>query len=150
MGKFFHLVDFFSFFPIPHTLESQTFSELYEKYELSVKQIAERVGVSKSTVLKKLKEGDTSLRSTRESLTNSKNYRSPNPPYGFKVVEGRLVENRAEIRICRKIIEMREKGASFNAISQLLREKGLKNRKQTLYWCHKHLKRIYNYWKEKL
>ena len=150
LRKNFYFIDFFNFYPLPCGVKSKTFTELYEKYKLSTKQIAERIGVSKTTVLTKLKKSGISSRGTSESLTHPENYRSSNPPFGFRVIDGRLVENKQEIRICRKVIRMKNEGLSFSAISHHLVKEGIKNRKKTTYWCHKQIKRIYNYWKGKL
>jgi len=150
MCEISQILDFFSLFSAPCKLESHKFSELYEKHKLSLKQISEKMGVSKATVLKKLKGSNFSRRDKGEAQTNPKNYRSPNPPFGFKVTDSRLVECKPEIRICRKVLALRNEGHSFRAISKILTNTGFKNRKNTTYWCHKQLKRIYNHWKEKL
>ncbi len=150
MCEISQILDFFSLFPVPCKLESHKFSELYEKHKLSLKQISEKMGVSKNTVLKKLKGSYISRREKGEAQTNPKNYRSPNPPFGFKVVDGRLVENKSEIRICKKVLVLSDEDHSFRAISKILTDEGFKNRKNTTYWCHKQLKRVYNHWKEKL
>ena len=150
MCEISQILDFFSLFPVPCKLETRTFSELYKKHKLSLKQISEKMGVSKTTVLEKLKSAGVDRREKGESQTNSRNYRSHNPPFGFKVIEGRLVECKPEIRICRKVLALRDESHSFRAISKTLADEGFKNRKNTTYWCHKQLKRIYNHWKEKL
>ncbi len=145
-----YLVDIFNFYSIPTKLDPDYFSKLYDKYQFSLKQISEKMGVSKSTVLEKIRQAQTPTRNLKYSLTNPKNYRAPNPPFGFRVVDGRLVENKREIQLCRKIIEMSDDGLSFNAIAKYFESKELKNRKNTNYWCHKSLKKFYNYWKTKL
>ena len=141
----FYLVDLFSFFSIPYKLNNNLFCTLYQKHQLSMKQIAEKTGVSKSTVLSRLK-AEGVLTRNKSSSSNPMNYRSPNPPFGYRVVDGRLVKNPLEVRICKKIIELKNNNLNFNAIAKKLEDEGLKNRRGSILWRSSFVGNIYKKW----
>ena len=78
---------------------------MYLKRGLSAAQVAERLGISKTAVLEKLHslgiQGDASV---GERMTNPKNYRASVVPYGYRKVDGQLVTNKKEMRICRLVV----------------------------------------------
>ena len=41
-----------------------------------------------------------------ERMTNPKNYRASVVPYGYRKVDGQLVTNKKEMRICRLVVQL--------------------------------------------
>ena len=73
---------------------------MYLEEGLSASQLAEALGVSKSHIISRLrKEGIGNGK--RGRMTNPSNYRHYNPAYGWKVKDGVLMPNKAELKICR-------------------------------------------------
>ncbi len=149
LNKNSHFIDFISFFSIPSKIDNELFCSLYKKHQLSARQIAEKIGVCKATVLKRLKESNVSCRKKGAS-SNLQNYLCSNPPFGFKVVDGRLTKNPLEVRICRKIVDMKNKGYSFIAIGQTLEKEGFKNRRGSISWHNTFVGKVYNRWYKKV
>lgn len=121
---------------------------MYLTEGLSAKQIAERLDVSKAFVLERLhKEG---IRKSKGRMTNPKNYRCNTPPYGWKVKDGKLVPNKSELKICRRVVALVRQARSYTSIAKELTNLGYKNRKGKVYWDHSSVINIFNRWKEKL
>ena len=102
---------------------------LYFNQGLSAAQIAEKFDVSKAVVIGWIKRLETPrLRKGRS--TNPENYRHHNPPYGFKVRGKKLVTNRAEIEICRPVVELiSRQSLGIRETGRELARRGFKNRK---------------------
>ncbi len=146
-----YLVDFIKITTNPKLLEPQEIRDLYLNKGLSAGQLASHFGVSKSFVLARLhsmgiREGLNAGRST-----NPENYRCHVAPYGYQVRDGKLVTNKAELRICRLVVElMARQGLSAYLTARELERRGIKNRAGGKTWDRKTLNRIYERWKEKL
>jgi len=115
---------------------------------LSMRQISERLGTSKTWIIDELKKHNIKVPHTGR-MTNAENYRHNTAPFGWRVQNGQLSPCQKQQRVCRLVVQWREEGFSFNAIANKLREKSFKNGKGTLYWDHKATKKIFENWKQK-
>lgn len=73
--------------------------------KLSSVQIPRKLNVSKSTILSILHRLDLRVEAQAGRINNPENYRVRNPPYGYRIQDGRLVLNKSEIRVCRLVLE---------------------------------------------
>jgi hypothetical protein len=116
---------------------------------LSLKQIADRLGTSKTWVVEKLQNIGVEIPKVGR-MTNPDNYRHHIPPFGFQNKNGRLIPYRKQQHTCRLVVRGKKVEAmSFNAIAKILINEGHLNGKGGLYWDHKAVKRIYENWKDK-
>ena len=82
---------------------------------------------------------------------NPKNYRRPNAPFGFSIKNSTLVPNKAEIRVCRAVVElMGRKKFSATATGKELQARGFKNRAGRTNWDHTTVISIFKRWNKKL
>ena len=88
-------------------------TSLYLQEGFSVQQIADKIGVSKTTILNRLHSLD--IRKKNRIMTNPKNYRMPIAPYGFQRVNNQLVPLKKEIKICR-IVRSEDNFIRFNKL----------------------------------
>ena len=123
---------------------------MYLDEYLSAKQIAEKLGISKSTALKQIHKSGLKKSPKKGCMTDPKNYRFHTAPYGFSIKGGRLVPNTAELRICRRVVNLIRKGLTYRAVSFELANLGFKNREKKVFWDHSTVIRIYKRWNEKL
>lgn len=121
---------------------------MYLDEGLSAKQIAENLGVSKTYILDQLHAENVSGRSGR--MTNPKNYRHNTPPYGWKIKEGKLIPNKSELKICRRVVTLVRQGNSYNAVAKQLTKLQIKARSGEARWDHSTIISIYKRWNEKL
>lgn len=116
-----YLTDFIQISYYAKLINLDQIRELYLNDGLSAAQIARQLGVAKSSILARLhslgiREGVTAGRST-----NPGNFRSPVAPYGYEVRDGKLVASKAELRICRTVVDLiGQKGFSANAVAKEL------------------------------
>ena len=142
-------VDSIQFIPKPYKQKPAFYSDLYLKEGLSAAQIAQRIGCSKTTVLERLRKQGISNGSGRR--TNPKNFRLHHPPFGFSKLEGSLVPNKAEMRICRLVVELRDRQKmSTRETAEELMRREIRNRRGVVYWTHVAVGRIFNQWKGKI
>lgn len=132
-------------------LNPEEIKRLYLKGRLSTAQIAIHYGVSKSAIISWLDKLKISPGTTVGSKTNPENYRHHNPPYGYKVQGGKLILNKAELKICRLVVELigRKKFGNRETARELNRQ-GLKNRSGKVSWSHNTIRQIFNRWKNKV
>ena len=143
------LVDNIEFLTKPHAQNSDFYRNLYLTEGLSAAQIGERIGCSKTAVLQQLRE--QGIRNGSGRRTDPENYKLYDPPYGFSKKNGRLVPNKAEMRVCRIVVNLRDsQGKSMRAIGKHLEELGLKNRKGLVSWTHGTVGRIFERWQGKI
>jgi predicted ArsR family transcriptional regulator len=110
----------------PTAVNSTLLADLYERQGLSVAQIADRLGIAKSTALVLLKKAE--VRRNRLQGRTSENYRLRSP-YGWHVVRGKLTRNRHETRAVKLAQELRwEQGLGVRAIARELTAQGFRNR----------------------
>ncbi len=146
-----YLVDFIKKTFSAKLLNLEEIRNLYVNQSLSAVQIARHFGVAKSVIIVRLhslgiREGVNSARST-----NPQNYRCRIPPYGFSIRAGKLVPNKAELRVCRAIVELIDRqGKSANWTGQELGRRGYKNRAGRTTWDHSTIRSIFKRWKNKL
>ena len=62
-------------------------------------------------------------------------------PYGFNVIDGKLIENPSEQTVIRQILFLKDKGHSYNSIAEQLNKDGYKTKKGS-NWSHVQVKRI--------
>jgi hypothetical protein len=146
-----YLYDFIRICYSGKQLNPEEITRLYVKERLSAAQISNRYGVAKSVIVSWLTRLAIAPGTNVGSKTNPNNYRHHNPPYGYKVQDGKLVLNKAELKICRLIVELiaRRKFSNRAAARELIKQ-GLKNRSGKLSWSHHMVQQIFNRWKNKV
>jgi hypothetical protein len=136
------LPDSFSFTPIKKFHEPSDVEKIKNFYindGLTSREISAKMGICKTTVLKRLKELAVS--------TQPKSHRGK-PPFGFSYHAGNLVINTAEAKICSEISKLRSKAkpTSYREIAKLFQLKQLKRRSGSTKWDHDSIRKIFNYW----
>ncbi len=128
-------------FVAPKRLDNTTLREKYLSGNLSAAQIGEEFGLSKQTVLGRLRQAGVSKSPGRGR--SQENYRFPNPAFGHRVVKGRLESNPREMKIARLIVELRDRqGLSFGQVAEELRRRNLFTR-QGAAWTRYTASRVY-------
>lgn len=146
-----HFVDFIEFSLTPIKIKPAIIANLYLNEGLSAGQIAQKLDIAKSTVLKRLHSLD--IRNKKFPTTDPQNYRRKIPPYGFRIVDGRqLVPYKKEINICRLVVRgIEDKKLSCHAMARELEKKGIKNtRTNGPHWSQKTISSIYKRWQGKI
>jgi hypothetical protein len=111
--------DSIEFFQKCHWRRAANYRDLYIKDGLSAAQIGEKLGIPKQTVLNQLRRDGIRLGSNKGRMTNPENYRLASAPYGFSKKEGRLVPHKAELKVCRTIVQLRNNSnLSFHEIAR--------------------------------
>lgn len=113
------------------TQENRDLKVFYEQGH-SINEIADRLGLSYSTVRDQLARQGVTLRTNR-SVSFSKDQRqtfknSAPPPYGFCYLEGQLQKDPREYSTLQIIEKQRQLGRSPTEIARYLSGKGLKTR----------------------
>lgn len=143
-----YVSEFISKTLLPKKQTPDDFAAKYLKNGFTVKQMAEEIGVAKSTALRRLR--DAGVQTIKGRGTSPDNYRYKNPPFGFKLKEGRLVPNSKEMRIARLVVELRERQKeTWEAISKALNEKNYRTRTGAKWSLHG-ARFVYMKWAEKL
>lgn len=146
-----YLVDFIKICFKPQLLNSAEIKQFYVKEGLSASQIAAHYGVSKGVIISWLNRLKISAKTPKGRMTNPNNYRHHNPPYGYKVKDGKLVLNNAELKICRTVVElMGRKKCAARETARELTSRGFKNRRGKSTWGHLIVQQIFKRWKDKL
>lgn len=138
-------------FQVPTATQNpREIAKLYLEQRLSSAQIAQKLGCTKGYILLNLKRLGL-LRRKSEAKTDPTNYRSSNPPYGFRIADHKLVTYAAEIKVCRMIVDLIDrKGLNKSQAAERLIQKGIKNRAGVVNWRNSTVTRIYKQWKNKL
>ena len=132
-------------------LNPQEIQVLYTEKGLSAAQIARRLRVSKTVILARLHALGIRDDANPKRYTSPDNYRCPIPPFGYSVEDGRLVTNKAELRVCHAIVELIQRnGLSSTATAKELSRRKLKNRAGSTNWSHGSVLAIYRRWQSKL
>lgn len=143
-----YLYDFIPIILKPSRQKPDVFRDLYLK-GLSSSQIANQIGCSKTLVLDRLKKIGVDLSESR--LTNPKNYRLAESPYGFSLRDGFLVPNKREMKVLRLIVHLRlHQDLSFENIARELIRKKIKNRRGKVVWQYCVVRKYFHRWKEKI
>ena len=125
-------------------------AELYLGKALSAAQIAVELGIAKSSVLEIL-QGLTIREPKGSRMTNPLNYRASVVPYGMRVVRGKLIENKSEMKICRIVVKIvGEEKLSLCAAARKLMDKNIKNRSGNVWWDHSMVDSIFKRWNGKI
>jgi len=106
-------------------------SLLHQKYVvlgLSLKQIAREFLCSKNTIRSALIRAGIRIRRSQEKGHSS------NPRYGSKPTKGHSVDNLAEQRVIKTIIEMRDDRISFPKIAKFLSGAGVPTKMRRKEW----------------
>jgi site-specific DNA recombinase len=142
------LIDIIEFTSRPLRQKPKIIGEMYKEQGLSYRQIAKRLRISKTAAIKRVKAAG--IRGNARRSTNPKNYRAPNPPYGYQVIDGLLLPFKPEIKICRLIVSLKSSGLSAREVARDLESRGIKNkRKGEARWHHHMVIQIFNRWKDK-
>jgi DNA-binding Lrp family transcriptional regulator len=143
------LVDFIWFSPKPYSIKPELLRELYQEKGFSSNQIAIQLDVSKTVVLERLRALGIHTKSGR--VTNPNNYRHHEPPYGYRIKDGKLVSDKKEMQISRLVVELRTRqGWAFARIASELMRKGYRNRRGETVWHHHSVNKIFQRWSGKL
>ena len=122
-----YLHDFISVRPNPKLIKNAELARKYRAHKLSAQQLADEMGVSKQMILGRLRAAGVH---GEKRGRDADNFRLPNPPYGKRVVAGRLETNSAEMKIIRLVVQLRDRqGWSFEKIAAELTKRGHRNRK---------------------
>ncbi len=135
----------------PYNISAAYISILYLEEKLSISQIAEKLGVSKSLITKRLHSLNIKRGTKKKPINNPKNYLAPNCPYGYRVVKLQLLPFQKEIKVCRLILRLiNEEKLSYRATARKLVDMKIKNRKGEISWGHEVISSIYRRWNGKL
>jgi hypothetical protein len=145
-----YLIDFIEIHISAKLLNSEEVRDLYLKHRLSCAQIGQRFGVSRRVIAARLRDmgiGELPV----VDRTNPENYRLYTPPYGYSVRDGKLATNKAELKICRLVVELiaHEQRSQMDVARELSR-RGFKSRAGNRDWNSKTVFNIYKRWKDKL
>jgi len=123
--------DFVELIHFPEKINPVFIRDLYLQKRLSARQIGEIVGLAKSTVLNRLHQ--VGVHEEHRALDKN-NYAFPQKiPFGQKIIDGKLVENREEMKVVKSIIFLRsEKKLSWKKIADHLEEKKFKPERRNL------------------
>ncbi|KYG66819.1 hypothetical protein AZI86_07210 [Bdellovibrio bacteriovorus] len=116
LSSAYHLVDSITFFAKPRQKDASFLREKYLVEELSTQQIADICFSSRSTIVRHLKLNRIALR----EIDVARNLRAAQIPYGQKLLHGNLVPCRSELLMIEKMLRLRNKGFSYQRISELL------------------------------
>jgi DNA-binding CsgD family transcriptional regulator len=121
-------------------------AKMYTVQGLTTRQIALKLGVSKTLVLDRLKAAGLE----KELKAKRLNTKLANPPYGMHYCDGRLVTLRREQKIIRLLVELRDRESkTYIDIADQLNRKGYKTRAKTT-WTLNTVKQLYYRWRGKV
>jgi len=144
------LLDSFDFTFNLKLIEPQVWRNLYQVQGLSAAQIASKFNAPKSTILDILHELGLQSEGNKGRSTRPDNYRAPNPPYGYKVLAGKLKTDPIELKTCRRIVELaRNQKLNWSAIADELNRLGTPTRQGGKSIWHRHIvRKVYDRWKD--
>ncbi len=143
--KALYFTDIIEYSITPHKISLAFIAKLYIEDGLLASQISSRIGLSKTSVLERLR----SLDIKKGSKTKDK-YSTPNAPYGYKKIGDQIVPCKKGMKICRMIVtNINKNQLSYRAIARLLESKKIKNRNQ-VSWSHTVASSIFERWNGKL
>lgn len=136
----------------PFKSKSSKIAEMYLGKGLSAAQIAGKLGISKTAVLERLHTlGIRNVASLSERVTNPNNYRASVVPYGYRKVDGQLVANKKELRICRLVVNLiNEQKLSLQGAARELIQQNIRNRNGNVWWDHSMVRGIFKRWNGKV
>ncbi len=130
---------------------AQVWRDLYQNQGLSMAQIAQKFNAPKSSIMDILHSHGLKGGASKARKMRADNYRAT-PPYGYKVLAGKLKVNPKELKSCRTIVSLaREKGLSWSAIAGELNRLKVPTRKaKSGAWYPNVVKIIFERWNGKL
>ncbi len=144
----YQISDFIKFVVIPKAVDPAKIKDLYLKDSLTASQIAERVGLSKPAVLARLHQ--MGVRNQQSRGAQSDNFRFPQKvPFGKRLVNGRLIDDRRELKAARLIVERRHRqNLPWNEVMCRINMAGFKT-KRGLPWKIGMLRAVFAKWRDK-
>lgn len=143
-----NLSDFVGLFVNPKIAAPDDIADLYLKKGLSAKKLGAELGLSKTSVLRRLHH----LGIRKETVSEiAKDHPRPvrRASYGLRIVDGRLVPDRQEQKVARLIVELRlRQKLPWNDLVRKLNMNGLKT-KSGLPWRVGTVRMVYGKWKDK-
>ena len=112
-------------------------SELYLKKQLSAAEIANKLKISKTTILKKLKEFNITTRAPH--LPHG---RLSQTKYGMKLQKGTLKPLKKEMRVIALIKKLHAKKLSYRNICEILINMGISTKNKSRKWHPEMIRRI--------
>ena len=134
----------------PKHLKATEFRFLYLEKGLSSAEIAKKYGVSKTYILSVLHKMNIRKNAIVRPPDPDVGTKTRNPPIGYEFRNGRLHICKAELRICRQVVNTMRDGATASAAARELVRSGFKNRGGRVSWSHKSVKLIFERWKDKI
>jgi hypothetical protein len=136
----------------PFKSKSSKIAEMYLGRGLSAAQVGAELGISKTAVLERLHTfGIRNEASKGARMTNPNNYRATVIPYGYRKVDGQLVANKKELRICRLVVKLiNEQKVSLQGAARELMRQNIKNRNGNVWWDHSMVRSIFKRWNGKI
>ena len=125
-----YISDFIEFQVIPWYQSASFLRQKYVVDGLSARQIAELITSSKSTVISRLKQFRIPLRSQEQS-------HSLNPgqvAFGQRLLNGKVVPNKVELEIIKKMTALKSQGLSYWKIAEMLNLWGIPTKNRNSKW----------------
>lgn len=141
--------DFIDNIVIPKNAKSETIRDLYLDQGLTALQIAHQIGLSKTVVLRRLH-----ALGIRQETVKQMELEKPRPvsraSYGYRIVSGKLVPDRYELKVVRIIVELRSRqGLSWSKLVKHLNSEKIKARGGGV-WHITSVRMVFERWKDKI
>ncbi len=114
---------------------------VHQKYVvegLNMSQIAREINTSRQAIRERLLKMGVTLRSKIDQKHNQKHNK-----YGYKRVKGQTIGHKSELRAASIILEMRQKGLSFQDIANILHEIKIPTKKKGKRWTKGMVRNIF-------
>jgi hypothetical protein len=108
----------------------QFLRDRYLKKQLSTGQIAREIRSARSSVLEGLSAYGIPMRSEKKAHQRNKGQLA----YGERMMNGQVIVHKAEQRILKKIIKLRDQGHSFGQIADWLNTSGIPTKNAKKNW----------------
>lgn len=145
----FQVSDFIKFVAIPKAVDPAIIRDLYLKNGFTASQIAEQVGLSKPAVLARLHQmGVRKVHSKGQAVDN---YRfTQRVPFGKRLVAGRLLDDRKDLKTARYIVELRQRqGLPWKEVVTKVNLSGYRTKKGLL-WKVGTVRMVFERWRGKI
>lgn len=104
--------------------------EMYLEKQLSTRQIAGEICSARSTVKEALRQFGIPIRPEDEARKLSKGQLA----YGERLVCGKIVPHKSELKFLQKILDLRKSGATYDAIAEWLNDQGVPTKNGAKSW----------------